>query len=193
MTFVNVLRPTIAQRRVGLLYDTAVMFAGSAFIALLAQVTVPLPFTPVPLTGQTFAVLLVGALLGSVRGGLSVLFYLMGGAMGFPVLAGGGAGLTRLVGPTGGYLVGFLVAAFVVGFLAERGWDRRVRTTALAMIVGNALIYAFGLSWLAHFVGPERVFSFGLYPFIPGDLIKMGLAAVALPAGWRLLGWFGKA
>ena len=192
MTFADVVRPAIAYRRVGLLYDVMLVMVGSAFIALFAQVAIPLPHTPVPLTGQTFAVLLVGALLGSARGCLAVLLYLFEGVIGLPVFAGGAFGLARLVGPTGGYLVGFVAAAFLVGLLAKRGWDRRVWSSALAMLLGNGVIYAFGLAWLAHVVGPEKAFSLGLYPFIPGDFIKLGLAAVALPAGWKLLRWFGK-
>lgn len=193
MTFADALRPTIARSRVGLLYDAILVVAGSCFIALLAQVAIPLPFSPVPITGQTFAVLLVGALLGSVRGGLGTLLYLLEGVAGIPVFAGGTAGLARLAGPTGGYLMGFVVAAFVVGFLAQRGWDRRVWSAALAMLVGNVIIYAFGLPQLAHFVGGEKVFSLGLLPFIPGDLFKLSLAALTLPAGWKLLRWFDKA
>jgi len=134
----------------------------------------------------------VGALLGRARGGLSVLLYLLEGAAGLPVFAGGTAGLARLVGPTGGYLVGFVVAAAVVGFLAQRGWDRKVGSTALAMLVGNAFIYLFGLPWLAHFVGAEKAVSLGLLPFIPGDLVKLALAALSLPLGWKLLGRLGK-
>ena len=192
MTFADVLRPAIAQRRVGLLYDAMLVMGGSALVALLAQVAIPLPFSPVPLTGQTFAVLLVGMLLGSARGSLAVLLYLMEGAVGLPVFAGGGAGLARLAGPTGGYLVGFVFAAFVVGFLAKRGWDRSVWRAGAAMLVGNALIYAVGLPWLSHFVGTQRAFFLGLCPFVVGDCVKLVLAALALPAGWKLLHWFGK-
>ena len=192
MTFADVLRPAIEQRRVGLLYDAMLVIGGSALVALLAQVAIPLPFSPVPLTGQTFAVLLVGMLLGSARGSLAVLLYLMEGAVGLPVFAGGGAGLARLAGPTGGYLVGFVFAAFVVGFLAKRGWDRSVWRAGAAMLVGNALIYAVGLPWLSHFVGTQRAFFLGLCPFVVGDCVKLVLAALALPAGWKLLHWFGK-
>ena len=193
VTFADVLRPAIAHRRVGLLYDAMLVMVASAFIALLAQVAIPLPFSPVPITGQTFAVLLVGALLGGVRGSLAISLYLMEGTIGLPVFAGGGAGLARLAGPTGGYLIGFIAAAFVVGLLAKRGWDRRIWSTALAMLVGNVLIYAVGLPRLAQFVGSERALSLGLYPFVIGDLLKLAVAAAALPAGWKLLGWLGKA
>lgn len=193
MTFTDVLRPAIARNRAGLLYDIILVVAGSVFIALLARVAIPLPFSPVPITGQTFAVLLLGALLGSRRGVLAVLLYLLEGVAGLSFFAGGVGGLARLAGPTGGYLIGFVIAAFAVGLLAERGWDRRVWSTAAAMLAGNVIIYAFGLLWLGRFVGGDKVFSLGLWPFIPGDLVKLGLAAVTLPAGWRLLGWLGKA
>jgi biotin transport system substrate-specific component len=165
----------------------AVVIAGSLFIALCAQWAFPLPFSPVPVTGQTLAVLLTGMLLGSRRGSLSLLAYLGQGAVGLPVFAGGTAGLARLTGPTGGYLIGFLAAAFLVGMLAERGWDRRAGTTFLAMLLGNIVIYALGLLWLAHFVGSERVLALGLWPFIPGDLWKLLFATMLLPWGWKLI------
>lgn len=162
---------------------------GSLLIALAAQVAVPLPFSPVPVTGQTFAVLLVGAALGARLGAAAVLVYLAEGAVGLPVFAPGGPlGAARFVGPTGGYLVGFAAAAYVVGALAERGWDRRLLTAALAMLVGEIAIYAFGLAGLSRFVPAERLLGAGLLPFIPGDLVKLALAAIALPVAWRLLG-----
>ncbi len=193
MTFVDVLRPEIARNRVGLLYDAVVVAAGSVLIALFARVAIPLPFSPVPITGQTFAVLFIGALLGSRKGGMAVILYLLEGIAGLPFFAGGSGGLTRLAGPTGGYLIGFVVAAFAVGLLAERGWDRRPGSTALAMLIGNAIIYAFGLPWLGRFVGWGNVLSLGLLPFIPGDLFKLALAAITLPMGWKFLGRLGKA
>ena len=146
---------------------------------------------PVPVTGQTFVVLLAGALLGSKRGALSQLSYLAMGAMGAPIFAGGLGGPAVLVGPTAGYLVGFVPAAFVVGLLAEHGWDRRVWTMAGAMILGSFIIYAFGLTWLSvwlsRFSPESSVFAVGLYPFLAGDALKVALASVALPGGWALL------
>jgi biotin transport system substrate-specific component len=186
VTYADILRP--AAKKYALLYDVALVMGGSLFIALSAQVAIHLPFSPVPVTGQTLAVILVGMLLGSRRGSLALLTYLAEGLAGLPVFAGGTAGLARLLGPTGGYLVGFIVAAYVTGLLAERGWDRRVGTTLLAMLFGNAVIYALGLPWLAAFVGVQRALPLGLYPFIPGDLLKVVLAALLLPAGWKLLG-----
>jgi len=186
MTYADVLRPSV--KRYALLYDVAWIAGGTLFIALSAQVAIPLPFSPVPITGQTLAVLLTGALLDSRRGSLCLLAYLAEGAIGLPVFAGGRAGLAHLMGPTSGYLMGVIAAAFLTGLLAERGWDRRARTTLLAMLLGNAAIYAFGLPWLARFVGGERVLASGLLPFIPGDLLKLILAAMLLPSGWKLLG-----
>jgi biotin transport system substrate-specific component len=187
MVYADILRPTV--RRSALLYDAALVLAGSLLIALSAQVAIPLPFSPVPVTGQTMAVLLVGALLGSRRGSLAVLVYIAQGLAGLPVFAGGAAGPARLLGPTGGYLVGFVLAAYLVGLLAERGWDRRVGTTAAAMALGNVVIYAVGALWLAVFVGGlVPALTAGVLPFIPGDLVKIAAAALLLPAGWKLLG-----
>ncbi|MCS7050082.1 MAG: biotin transporter BioY [Thermomicrobium sp.] len=167
-----------------LLASVVLVVAGSVLTALAAQVSIPLPFTPVPITGQTFAVLLVGAVLGSRRGAVSMALYVAEGLVGLPVFAGGKAGLAVLLGPTGGYLLGFIAAAFVTGWLAERGWDRRPLTTAFAMALGNVVIYLFGVSWLAVFVGLERAPLLGLVPFLPGDALKIVLATVALPGAW---------
>jgi biotin transport system substrate-specific component len=190
MVYADILRPAV--RRSALLYDAALVLAGSLLIALSAQVALLLPFSPVPVTGQTMAVLLVGALLGRRRGSLAVLAYIAEGMAGLPVFASGAAGPARLLGPTGGYLVGFVAAAYLVGLLAERGWDRRISTTAAAMALGNLVIYAVGALWLAPFVGGiDQALALGVAPFIPGDLLKIGAAALLLPAGWKLLGWIG--
>jgi biotin transport system substrate-specific component len=173
----------------GLMADVVLIAAFAVITAVAARVTVPLPFSPVPITGQTFAVLLAGAVLGSNRGALSQIAYLAIGATGIPFwfAATTPPGVAALMGPTGGYLVGFVVAAFAIGWLAERGWDRRFWTAALAMLVGNVVIYAFGLPRLAFFVPADKVLALGLIPFIPGDVIKLFLAAAALPTAWRLV------
>jgi len=176
----------VAWRGTGLRRAALLIFGGAVALALLAQIQIPLQ--PVPVTGQTFGVLLVGALLGSRRGSLSMLTYLAMGAAGLPVFAGLGAGASHFAGPTGGYLAGFVAAAWLVGRLAERGWDRRVHTTALAMLLGTMLIYIPGIAWLSTFVGWGQVLQLGLIPFLLGDLLKLVLAALALPWGWRLLG-----
>jgi biotin transporter BioY len=121
-----------------------------------------------------------------------MLTYLGEGVLGLPVFAGGAAGVAKLLGPSGGYLVGFVPAAFVTGALAERGWDRRVLTTWAAMALGSTMIFLCGLPWLAQFVGWDRVLAAGLYPFLVGDVIKQVLAALALPGAWKLAratGW----
>jgi biotin transporter BioY len=170
----------------GLWRDLILVLGGSWLVALLAQLEIGIG--PVPVTGQTLGVLLVGALLGSRLGAASMIAYLVQGAMGLPFFAGGAAGAAYLVGATAGYLAGFVVAAFVVGWLAERGWDRRMGTAVLAMLIGNVIIYAFGLAWLSRFTGLEAVLSAGLIPFIPGDIIKIIIAAGLLPLGWKILG-----
>ena len=167
-------------------WDAVLVIAGAALVALFARVEIPL--VPVPITGQTLAVLWVAALLGARRGAWAMMTYLAAGAMGFPIFAGGGAGPATLLGPTAGYLVGFLLAAYVVGTLCEVGWDRRVGSALLAMAAGTALITACGVLWLAPFVGWDRVFVVGVRPFLIGDALKIGLAMLLLPLGRRLVG-----
>ncbi len=185
-TYADLLRPE--ARRLSRLYDVALIFGGSLLVGLSAQVAIPLSFTPVPITGQTLAVLLVGALLGSVRGSVTVLLYLAEGAAGLPVFAGGGAGAAVLLGSTGGYLAGFVPAAFITGYLAERGWDRRIGATLVAMLLGTVAIYAVGLAWLGLYAGTENLLAIGLYPFVPGAIVKIIVAAALVPQGWKLLG-----
>jgi biotin transporter BioY len=179
-----------SEKRLAQFYDLTLILGGSLLIALCAKLKVLLSLGPVPVTGQTFAVLMIGALLGPRRGCLAVLAYLMEGAAGLPVFTFGG-GLVEFAGPTGGYLVGFLPAAYVTGLLARRGWDRRMSTTVLAMAIGNAAIYACGLFRLCCLMGvTTRVVAAGLYPFIVGDVVKIALAAILLPSGWKLLEYF---
>ena len=180
-TLVDVLLP----RQRSLLIDAALVIGFSIFVALTAQVAIPLG--PVPLTLQTLGVLFTGAALGSRRGALAMLAYLLEGAAGLPVFAGGASGVAYMLGPTGGYLVSYVFAAGIVGWLAELGWDRRLLTAALAMVVGNVVIYACGVAWLAGVLGNlETALVQGMLIFIPGDLIKIALATLALPGGWAL-------
>ena len=181
-TLVDVLLPR--QQRSWLL-DATLVILFSAFVGLTAQVEIPL--WPVPLTLQTLGVLFTGAVLGSRRGALALLLYLAEGVVGLPVFAGGASGVAQLLGPTGGYLVGFVVAAGIVGWLAECGWDRRLVWTVLAMLIGNLTIYALGVAWLAVFLGDLRdALVQGMLIFVPGDLIKIVIATLALPGGWVL-------
>ncbi|MDE0395899.1 MAG: biotin transporter BioY [Gammaproteobacteria bacterium] len=166
----------------------AQIVAGSLVVAALARLAYVLPFTPVPVTGLTLGVLLVGAALGSRRGAAALTLYLAQGAAGLPVFAGGGAGVAWLLGPTAGYLWSAPLAAWVVGRLAEKRWDRTPSTAFLAMLAGNASIYAVALPWLGLFVGPGEVVEAGLFPFIVGDLVKAALATALLPTAWRIIG-----
>lgn len=175
---------------VGLFGDVGVVSLGAALIALSAQLAVKLPFTPVPITGQTFAVLLCGASLGARRGGMSALLYLLWGVVGLPVYAHGSEGFSVIAGASGGYLVACPVASALTGFLAERHWDRRFSSAIGAMLTGNVVIYLIGLPWLAAVLhtGLEKTFELGLYPFVPGDTLKLYLAAALLPTAWRYAG-----
>ncbi len=175
--------------RTGLVTDAVLVAGGAGLVALAAQVSIHLGFTPVPITGQTFAVLLVGAALGSIRGAASLLLYLVVGIAGVPVYAEHKHGWEVFSGATGGYIVGFVVAAALVGALAEHGWDRRFSSSLSAMLIGNVVIYGFGLLWLYHYlhVSWSTALEYGLYPFVLGDVIKLFLAGLALPSAWALV------
>ncbi len=187
----QVLAEKILPQR-SILADISLIVLGSLFVAAMAQLSVPLQ--PVPITGQTFAVLLVGMVLGSRRGGLALAAYLGEGLAGLPVFAEARSGLATVLGPTGGYLVGFIAAAWLVGLLAERGFDRSLLKTFVAMVTGNVVIYAFGLAWLSMFpfvtgiVGEAGLLPLGMFPFLIGDALKAALAALLLPSVWKLAG-----
>ena len=187
-TSASTLRVAVLPRG-GLLTDVLLVAGGAGFVAIAAQISVHLGFTPVPITAQTFAVVLVGASLGSVRGTASLLLYLLVGIAGIPVYAEHKHGWSVFSGSTGGYIVGFVAAAMITGYLAEKLWDRRFATSIGAMLTGNVVIYAFGLAWLHHDlqVSWAKTFEYGLYPFVPGDIVKLYLAAAALPAAWKLV------
>jgi biotin transport system substrate-specific component len=169
--------------------DVLLIALFSAVVAASAQIAIPLPFTPVPITGQTLGVLLTGVVLGHRRGALALALYLLEGCAGLPVFAGGATGAHHLFGPTGGYLISYPLAAGVVGFLAERGWDRKPLNTISAMAIGNLIIYALGVGWVAFFVhGLRMAVVQGMLPFLPGDAIKIALAAALMPAAWGIVG-----
>lgn len=161
---------------------------GAAIVSLAAQVSIGLPFTPVPVTGQTFAVVLVGAALGPFAGTCSIALYIVAGLAGAPVYAHGAHGGAVLTSATGGYLIGFVVAAAVTGSLTSRRWDRHLPSAIAAMLTGNVVIYLVGLPWLAWTLGTdlEKTLELGLYPFVVGDLAKIYLAATLLPTAWRI-------
>jgi len=173
----------------GLLRQMSFAMGGS--LALWLSAKAQIPFYPVPLTMQTLVVLTIGVVSGWRLGAATVALYLVEGALGLPVFAGTpekGIGLAYMLGPTGGYLVGYLLAAAACGWLAERGWDRSIAKTTLAMIAGNGIIYVFGLLWLGTLLGWDKpILAWGLTPFLPGDLLKIALGAILFPTTWQLL------
>ena len=175
------LAPLDWTRSVGL------VFAFSLLTALAAQFVIPIG--PVPITGQTFAVLLTGALLGSRLGAMAMIAYLVEGASGLPFFFGGTGGILHLLGPTGGYLVAFPAAAFITGAFAEHGWDKRFLTAIAAMTIGSVLIILSGWAWFALSTHTSATVAFvnSVAKFIPGEIIKVLLSAAALPSGWALL------
>jgi len=162
----------------------ALVVGGAAFVGIAAQIAIPLPFTPVPLTLQTFAVLLVGASLGSLRGALSMVVYLLAGMVGVPWFAEGSSGFASA---SFGYILGFIVAAFIVGRLAERGASTTALRSAGLMVVGNIAIYAIGVTWLKFAIDVDwaTAMSLGVVPFLIGDAVKIALAAGLLPLAWK--------
>ena len=190
-TIADIWRPS--EEIKAFLYDISLIFCGSIFIALSAWLAVGWLAVgwPVPFTMQTFAVLMIGALFGANRASAAVLLYLFEGAAGLPVFSHGQAGISVFMGPTGGYLIGFLIAAYITGLLAQRGWDRRFISTAFAMLIGNIFIYTFGILRLTVLVGFDSALKTGLYPFIAGAIIKIILAAGLLPTGWKIINNFG--
>ena len=172
-----------------LLRNLILAVAGSLLLWISAKISIP--FWPVPLTMQTLVVLMIGMAFGARLGAATVALYLLEGAAGLPVFSGTpekGIGLAYMMSTTGGYLFGFVVAAGAVGFLAERGWDRNLSTTALAMLIGTVLIYIPGVLWLGMVLGWDKpILSWGLTPFLAGDALKLVIAAVLMPSLWRLL------
>jgi biotin transporter BioY len=184
LTLIDAILPKVESKTLALVKDIILILIFTLLTAISAKLKIEIG--PVPITGQTFAVLLSGALLGFRRGVLAQIFYLLGGLAGIPWFSRGG-GISYLMSPTFGYIIGFVLAASVVGFLCERGFDRKIDSAILAMFLGNVLIYFPGLLWLSKFVGFGKVLEIGLYPFIIGDIIKLFLAALILPLGWKLL------
>ncbi len=187
-----VLSDVIAPREgTALLIKQAVLVvAGILFLVAAAKIKVPM--WPVPMTFGTFAVLTMGAAYGARLGLVTILGYMIIGALGFDVFAGSSAeayGLSYMMGGTGGYLVGYVLAVVALGLLAQRGWDRSLGKMAGAMLIGNALIYVPGLIWLGMLYGWDKpILQWGLTPFLLGDALKLALAALILPAAWTLVG-----
>lgn len=184
LTLIDLILPKIDNKALAIVRDI-VLVLGFAFLTGLSA-KLKIEIGAVPITLQTLMALLSGALLGKNRGALSQLTYLMMGLAGLPWFSRGG-GLQYILSPTFGYIIGFVFAAFVVGALCEKGWDRNFKTATLAMVIGNIVLYVPGLLWLAKFIGFSKVLTVGLYPFLIGDLLKIILASLLLPIGWRII------
>ena len=172
--------------RTNVLTNALLVAAGVLLVAAAAQIRIPLADTPVPITGQTFAVVLIGAAYGAPLGASTLVAYWLIGLAGAPIYAEGKSGWDTFVGPTGGYIVGFVLAAALTGYLAQQRWDRRFSSSLGAMLLGNVAIYVPGLLWLAHYLntGVNDTLVAGLYPFVLGDVIKLFLAGALLPSAW---------
>ncbi|MDI6592111.1 MAG: biotin transporter BioY [Patescibacteria group bacterium] len=181
---IDAILPLPATRILAIARDIALVLSFALLTGFCAKLKIEIG--AVPITMQTFAVLLSGALLGSKRGALSQLTYLLMGLAGIPWFSRGG-GMAYILSPTFGYIIGFVFAAYLIGWLCERGFDRQVKTAILAMLLGNIILYIPGLLWLAKFVGFKKVLAVGLYPFIIGDLLKLLLAGSILPLAWKLI------
>lgn len=168
-----------------ILRNVVLALVGTGLLTVSAKIMVP--FWPVQMSMQTFAVLVIGAAYGWRLAGATVALYLAQGAIGLPVF-GLGSGLAYMAGPTGGYLIGFLPAAMIVGFLAERGFDRRWPTALVMFLIGDAIIFAFGVAWLSSLIGFEKAIAGGLLPFLPAEALKIALAMAVLPLAWKAVG-----
>lgn len=165
----------------------SLILTGTVFLAVMAQIAFPIPGSPVPFTGQTLGVLLLGTAYGAGLGFSTIAFYLLIGMAGAPIFSSGTSGIERIVGPTGGYLVGMLISSLVIGALAGRKWDQKIKTVIPTMIIGNLVIFAIGLLWLNQYTGQSWLWTFekGFTPFVFGEIIKIAIASTALPAVWK--------
>jgi biotin transport system substrate-specific component len=181
----NTIPAVLEQRRAAT--QILLVIGGSAIIAISAQIAIPIPFTPVPLTMQPLAVLLVGIALGAMRGSAAAILYLLEGAAGLPVFAQGHGGAPWLIGPTAGYLLSYPFAAFVAGWFSERGWGSSILRALAGMLAALAIIYAGGWAWLAVLSGPRAAFTMGIVPFVIADIVKVAFGAALLPYAQKLV------
>jgi biotin transport system substrate-specific component len=191
ITLADFLVPIRVGERLGVrVRNIALIVAGALLIYLTARIAFPVPGSPVPVTGQTFGVLLAGGALGFRRGVSSVALYVLIGLVGLPFFAEGKGGINVILGASGGYLIGFIIAGAVVGRLAELGWDRRIVGAVVAMLIGNVVIYLVGVPWLMVTLKVDLATGIakGLTPFLVGDAVKLALAAAAFPVAWWIVG-----
>ena len=185
---VNTLKSAFISRTT-VVTQISLILGGTVFLAAMAQISFPIPGSPVPFTGQTLGVLLLGTAYGASLGFSTVAFYLLMGIAGAPIFASGSHGFEKIAGATGGYLVGMLIASLVLGALAGRKWDQKIKTVIPTMITGNVIIFTAGLIWLHQYTGQSWSWTVdkGLTPFILAEFIKIAIASTALPAVWRLV------
>ena len=171
------------------LTNAGFVITGVAFLSLLAQIAIPVPGSPVPVTAQTLGVLLLATSYGATLGTTTFFTYLLVGALGAPVFANGGSGIERIVGATGGYLVGMLLTSALLGYLGGRRWDQKFKTALPAMLIGNVLTFGFGLLWLHQYTGKDWAWtiSAGFTPFIIGEILKIAIAGTSLPLIWQFV------
>lgn len=181
----NLIEYALPEIKTSWVRNTLFMLVGSVLLTISSKIQLPVP--PVPFTMQSYVILVLGMSMGARLAGATVLLYLLEGALGLPVFASGG-GLAYMTGPTGGYLVGFLIAAVAVGYLADIGFDRKLSTALIAMTIGTALLFIPGVAWLSHLLGMEKALAVGLHPFWFGMIFKLVLGAITLPLAWKLLG-----
>ncbi len=188
MTQVNSLKSAVISRSTAVT-QVSLILSGTIFLAVMAQISFPIPGSPVPFTGQTLGVLLLGTAYGASLGFSTVAFYLLMGIAGAPIFASGSHGIEKIAGATGGYLIGMLLASLVLGALAGRKWDQKIKTVIPTMFIGNLIIFASGLIWLHQYSGQSWSWTIdkGLTPFILAEFIKIAIASTALPAVWRLV------
>jgi len=189
MTFpANSLRASVVPQS-SALTNASLIAGGAIFLSALAQIAIPVPGSPVPVTGQTLGVLLIGTSYGAGMGVATYLFYLLAGIAGAPVFAGASHGLEKITGATGGYLIGMMVATYFLGILAKRQMDQKFLTALPAMLFANAIIFMFGVTWLHDFTGKDWAWSInaGLTPFIIGEILKIAIAGTSLPILWRIV------
>ena len=175
---------TVENKNQEMLKNILLILSGTIFLALMSQLTIPLPFTPVPITGQTFAVMFIGLVYGKKLGSSTLLTYIAAGSAGLPVFAGF-SGKLPFFTPSGGYIIGFFFAALVCGYFADKGWTKSPVKLISALIIAHAVLYFFGLLQLNIFLPNKNVFAIGLYPFIAGDVIKMIILSALLPTVWK--------
>jgi biotin transport system substrate-specific component len=185
---VSTLKSAVISRTTAIT-QISLILGGTIFLAVMAQISFPIPGSPVPFTGQTLGVLLLGTAYGASLGFSTVAFYQLMGIAGAPIFASGSHGFEKIAGATGGYLVGMLIASLVLGALAGRKWDQKIKTVIPTMIIGNVIIFTAGLIWLHQYTGQSWSWTVdkGLTPFILAEFIKIAIASTALPAVWRLV------